>query len=115
MTPGRQNFLLSLKCDQAAFGVRFSKIEPASGNQIFSRSEWIICDVARVKNVRKDALANVDEHDKGFDVVVPCDGVRHYAACGPQPLRFAKEFFQMFGNRCFRFLCPLRSLAFHSK
>lgn len=114
MTPGRQNFLLSLKCDQVVFGVRFSKIEPASGNQTFRRSEWILCDVAWVKNVRKDALANVDEHDQGFDVVVPCDGVRRYAACGPQGLKFAKEFFQILGNRCFRLLCPRHSVTFPS-
>ena len=68
-----------------------------------------------MKNVRKDALANVDEHDQSFDVVVPCDGVRHYAACGPQAFKFAKEFFQVFGNRCFRVLCPLYSLTFPSK
>jgi hypothetical protein len=68
-----------------------------------------------MKNVRKDALANVDEQDQGFDVVVPCDGVRHYATCGSQALQFAKGIFQIFGNRCFRFLCPLHSLTFPSK
>jgi hypothetical protein len=75
MTQSRQSFLLAFERDQKVIGVRFLKIELASGNQIFRRSYWIIGDVAWVQDVREDAIANVDEQDQALYVFVPRDGM----------------------------------------